>query len=40
MHQLDPLQVFLPYVWDGQRTYYAALKDGGFKMLPEKAGTK
>jgi hypothetical protein len=32
---VEALQVFLPYIWDGRRTYYAALKDGGFKMLPQ-----
>ena len=40
MHQLDPLQVFLPYVWDGRNTFYAALRAGGFKMLPEKTSGK
>jgi len=35
MHQAEFLQVFLPYVWDGRQTFYAALKDGGFKMLTE-----
>ncbi len=35
MRQADFVQVFLPYVWDGQRTYYQALKDSGFRaMLP------
>lgn len=34
LQQVEALQVFLPYVWDGRRTYYTALKDGGFKMLP------
>lgn len=33
MHQAEFLQVFLPYVWDGEKTFYTALKDGGFKML-------
>ena len=33
MQQADFLQVFLPYVWDGKRTFYTALKDGGFKLL-------
>ena len=35
MQQAEFLQVFLPYVWDGERTFYTALKDGGFKLLPE-----
>lgn len=39
MKQADVLQVFLPYVWNGKKTYYEALKESGFKaMLPEKAG--
>ena len=35
MRQADFLQVFLPYVWDGHKTFYQALKGNGFKMLPE-----
>jgi hypothetical protein len=35
LHQVEALQVFLPYIWDGRRTYYTALKEGGFKMLPQ-----
>lgn len=35
MEQADFLQVFLPYVWDGKTTFYAAIKANGFKMLPE-----
>lgn len=33
MRQADPMQVFLPYVWDGRRTFYQGLKDSGFKTL-------
>ena len=33
MQQVDVLQVFLPYVWDGKRTYYMALKDSKYKAL-------
>jgi hypothetical protein len=37
MKQADTLQVFLPYVYDGRRTYYQAIKESGFRgMLPEK----
>jgi hypothetical protein len=39
MHQVEALQVFLPYVWDGNKTLYAAFREGGFKMLPA-GGTK
>lgn len=35
LQQADFLQVFLPYVWDGRRTYYAALKANNFLALPE-----
>lgn len=36
MKQADYREVFLPYVWDGKRTYYQALKESGFKaLLPE-----
>lgn len=37
MKQADTLQVFLPYVYDGKRTYYQALSEANFKgLLPEK----
>jgi hypothetical protein len=35
LHQVDFMQVFLPYVWDGKRTFYAALKEKQFLALPE-----
>lgn len=39
LRQADTLQVFLPYVFDGQRTYYQALKESNYRgLLPEKAG--
>lgn len=34
MQQAEALQVFLPYVWDGQQTYFESVKHGGFKALP------
>jgi len=33
LNQAEPLQVFLSYVWDGNQTYYAALKDKSFRGL-------
>lgn len=37
MKQADTLQVFLPYVYDGKRTYYQALQQNNFRgLLPEK----
>jgi len=37
LKQADLIQVFLPYVYDGRRTYYQALKESGFHgLLPEK----
>lgn len=37
MKQADTLQVFLPYVFDGKRTYYQALQESNFRgLLPEK----
>lgn len=35
MQQADFIQVFLPYVWDGEQTFYQQLKGGNFKQLPE-----
>lgn len=35
MQQVDFMQVFLPYVWDGRRTFYHALKDQNYLALPE-----
>lgn len=38
MKQADPLQVFLPYIYDGKQTYWQALRESGFRgLLPEKA---
>jgi hypothetical protein len=35
MRQVEFLQVFLPYIWNGKETFYAVLKQGGFKMLTQ-----
>jgi len=32
--QAEAVQVFLPYVWDGKRDYYARIKAADFKALP------
>lgn len=38
LNQKEPLQIFLPYLWDGQQTYYSRLQERGFRgLLPEKA---
>lgn len=37
MKQADALEVFLPYAWDGKRTFYQSIKDSKFAgLLPEK----
>lgn len=36
LKQVDFIQVFMGFVWDGEQTYYDRLKGGGFKQLPEK----
>lgn len=37
MKQADFREVFLPYFWDGKRTFFAAVKEKGFRaLLPEK----
>lgn len=33
MQQADFREVFLPYFWDGKRTYFTAIKEGGFRAL-------
>jgi hypothetical protein len=39
MRQAEPLQVFLPYVHDGQTTFYQRLQESGYRgLLPEKTG--
>lgn len=36
LHQVEPLEVFLPYLHDPKRkkTFYGLVKESGFKMLP------
>ena len=34
MRQTDAMQAFLAYVWDGKQTFYQALRQNNFKMLP------
>lgn len=37
LQQADPVQVFLPYIWDGRSTFFQRLKESGFKaLLPPK----
>jgi hypothetical protein len=36
MQQLEPLQVFLPYVWDGKQTYYQHICGQNYNLLPEQ----
>lgn len=33
MGQVETMEVFLPFVWDGQRTFFEALKVNQFKQL-------
>lgn len=33
MQQVDFLQVFLPYVWDGEQTFYTRLKSQNYNTL-------
>lgn len=38
LNQTEPMQAFLSYIWDGNQTYYEALKERRFKgLLPEKS---
>lgn len=38
MQQADFREVFLPYLWDGKRSYFQAVKDAGFAgLLAEKS---
>lgn len=37
LRQMAVLQVFLPYVWDGNQTYYEYLKGSKFRALRERS---
>lgn len=36
LKQVDFLEVFMGFLWDGKRSFYQELKGGGFKALPER----
>jgi len=39
LKQAETLQVFLPYVYNGKKTFYQSLKETNFRgLIPEKAG--
>jgi len=40
MGQAETLQVFLPYVWDGNKTFFEAVKGTGYKLLEAQTGAK
>lgn len=35
LKQVDFLEVFMGFLWDGKKTYYEQVKGQGFKALPE-----
>lgn len=38
LKQAEHLEVFMPYIWDGETTVYGRLKESGFRaLLPEKS---
>lgn len=39
LKQVDFIQAFLAFIWDGSQTYYDYLKAGKFKALPESTGS-
>lgn len=36
LKQVETLEVFMPYVWNGKQTFFEAMKQTGYKALPEK----
>lgn len=40
LKQAEPAEVFLPFIWNGKRTFYNAIKEGDFKALPQLAAPK
>lgn len=34
LKQVEFLEVFLPYAWDGKQTYFEAMKANQYKALP------
>ncbi len=37
LNQKEPLQSFLPYLWNGEKTYYEILKERGLRgLLPQQ----
>jgi hypothetical protein len=40
LRQAELLQVFMPYLYDGKRTMFEAMKERGFKALPAPGQTE
>lgn len=38
LKQVDFLEVFMGFIFDGEHSYYDRVKGGGFKLLPESTG--
>lgn len=38
LNQIEVLQAFLSYLWDGEKDFYTQIKSGGYKaLLPERS---